>query len=96
MLVVESALQIKLGRLQTRKEISDTLHKNIKLADGRHEDYTENLIKEVLIIYERILNVPSLVNIMVEPEDRDGHNALWNSIGTLVVLASKTVYQEEM
>ena len=31
----------------------------------------------------------------MEQEKRDGHNSLWNNIGKLVVLASKTADQEE-
>ncbi|MFM7986514.1 MAG: hypothetical protein ACKPKO_45095 [Candidatus Fonsibacter sp.] len=35
-----------------KKVISDMLHKNIKLADGRHEDYNENFVKDVLQFVE--------------------------------------------
>ena len=40
--------------MPTRTEISDMFHRNIKLADGRQEDYIENFVKDVMIIYERI------------------------------------------
>ena len=33
--------------------------------------------------------------MIVEQEKRDGQNALWNNIGNLAVLASKTADQEE-
>ena len=46
--VVKTTLQRPLGRLPTRKEISDTFHRNIKLAYGRQEDYSENFVKEVV------------------------------------------------
>ena len=45
-------------------------------------------------MYERILSVPSLAHSIVEQEKRDGHNSLWNKIGKLAVLASKTADQE--
>ena len=48
-----------------------------------------------MTIYERILSVPSLAHIIVEPEHRDGQNSLWNNIGKLVALASRTADQEE-
>ena len=39
--VVKKTLQRTLGRLPTRKEISDKFHRHIKLADVRAEDYIE-------------------------------------------------------
>ena len=39
--------------------------------------------------------MPALAQMIVEQEKRDGQNALWNSIGKLVVLASKTADQED-
>ena len=48
--VVKNALQRTLGRVPTRKEISDMFHRNIKLADGKQEDYRENFVKDVMII----------------------------------------------
>ena len=78
-----------------KKEISEQLHKNIKLATGRQDDYNENFVKDALKFYERIMTVPALAQMIVEQEKRDGQNALWNSIGKLVVLASKTADQEE-
>ena len=40
--------------------------------------------------------MPSLAHITVEQEKRGGPlNSLWNNIGKLVVLASKTADQEE-
>ena len=71
------------------------MHRNIKLAAGRQDDYSENFVKDALIIYERILTVPALAQMIVEQEKRDGQNALWNNIGKLAVLASKTADQEE-
>ena len=65
-LVVKHTLQRTLGRLPTRKEISDKFHRHIKLADGRQEDYSENFAKDVITIHERILSVPSLAHITVE------------------------------
>ena len=61
--------------------------------NGRQEDYSENFVKDVMIIYERILSVPSLAHIIVEQEKRDGQYSLWNNIGKLAVLASKTADQ---
>ena len=74
--VVKNTLPTTLGRLPTRKEISDKLRRNIKLADGRQEDYSENCVKDAVTIYERILTVPSLAHIIVEPEKRDGHSTV--------------------
>ena len=48
-----------------------------------------------MTIYDRILIVPSLAQILVEQEKRDGHNSLRNNIGKLTVLASKTADPEE-
>ena len=93
--VVKNALQTSLGRLLQKKEISEKFHRNMKLAAGRQDDYTENFVKDALIIYERILTVPALAQMIVEQEKRDGQNALWNNIGKLAVLASKTADQEE-
>ena len=76
--------------MPTRKDILDLVHRNINLAACRQEDYSENFVKDVMTIYERILSVPSLAHIIVEPEKRDGQNSLWNNIGKLAVLASKT------
>ena len=78
-----------------KKKISEKIHRNIKLAAGRQDDYSENFVKDALIIYERILTVPALAQMIVEQEKRDGQNALWNNIGKLAVLASKTADQEE-
>jgi len=84
-----------LGRLPTRKEISDKFRKNIKLADGRQEDYSENFVKDAMTIYERILSSPPLAQLILEQEKRDGHASLWNNIRKLAVLATKTADQEE-
>ena len=46
--VVKNALQTTLGRLPTRKEISDKFRRNIKLADGRQEDCSENFVKDAV------------------------------------------------
>ena len=70
-------------------------HGNIKLADGRQEDYSETFVKDVMTICERILSLPSLAHIIVEQEKRDDQNSLWNNIGKLVVLASETADQAE-
>ena len=88
--VVNNTLQRTLGRLPTRKDVSGTINRNIQLTDGRQEDYSEHFDKEVMTIYERILSVPSLAQIIAKQEKRDGHNSLWNNIGKLVVLASRT------
>ena len=47
-------------------EIRDMFNRNIKLADGKQEDYNNNFIKKVMINYDRILSVPSLAHITVE------------------------------
>ena len=47
--VVKNALQTSLGRLPQKKEISEKFHRNIKLAAGRQDDYSENLVKDALI-----------------------------------------------
>ena len=39
--------------------------------------------------------MPQLAFLILEQEKRDGHNALWNNIGKLAVLAAKTSDQEE-
>ena len=70
-------------------------HSSLKLADGRQEDYSENLVKVVMTSCERILRVPSLAHIIVEQEKRDGQNSMWNNVGKLVVLAPNTADQEE-
>ena len=70
-------------------------HRNSKLADGRQEDYIDDFVEDVMTMYVRILSAPSLAHIIVEQEKRDGQNSLWNNIGNLVVLASKTADQEE-
>ena len=70
-------------------------HRNIKLADGSQEDYIDNLVKDAMAMYERILNVPLLAQIIVEPEKRDGQNSLCNNSGKLVVLALTIAGQEE-
>ena len=88
-------LQRSLGRLPEKKEINDQFHRNIRLADASKEDYSVNCAKDALMIYGRILPVPSLAQIIVEQEKRDGHNSLWNNIGKLVVLATKTADQDE-
>jgi hypothetical protein len=93
--VVKNALQTSLGRLPHKKETSEKFHRNIKLAVDRQDDYSEDFVKEALIIYERILTVPALAQMSVEQEKREGHNSLWNNIGKVVVLASKTADQEE-
>ena len=93
--VVKNALQTSLVRFPQKNKISEQIHRNIKLATGRQDDYSANFVKDALIIYERILTVPTLAQMIVEQEKRDGQNALWNSIGKLVVLASKTADQEE-
>ena len=74
--VVKNTLQTTLGRLPTQKEISAKFHRNIKLADGRQEDYSENFVKEASTIYERILTVPSLAQIIAEQEKREDQHAL--------------------
>ena len=66
--VVKNTLQRTLGRLPTRKEISDKFHRHIRLADGRQEDYIENFVRAVVAIYETIFRVPSLAQIIVEPD----------------------------
>ena len=66
--VVNNTLQRTLGRVPTKKEINDMFHRNIKLADGKQEGYNEDFVKDVMIIYARILSVPSLPNIIVEQE----------------------------
>ena len=48
-----------------------------------------------MTIYSRILSVPALAQNIVEQEKRDGQNSLWNNIGKLVVLASKTADQDK-
>ena len=58
--VVKNALQTSLGRLPQKKEISEKFHRNIKLAAGRQDDYSENFVKDALIICERIVTVPAL------------------------------------
>ena len=55
-----------------RKEISDKFHTNIKLAEAKRDDYSENFVTEAMIIYGRILSVPSVAQIIVEQEKRDG------------------------
>ena len=70
-------------------------HRNIKLAYGRQEDNIGNLSKDIIIIYERILSVPSLAHICVDQYNRDGQISLWNNIGKLVAVASNTADQEE-
>ena len=52
--VVKNTLQRTLGRVPTRKEISDMFHRNIKLADGRQEDYIENFVKDFMTSHARI------------------------------------------
>ena len=52
--VVKNTLQRTLGRLPTRQAISDMFYRNIKLADGKQEDYIENFVKDSMTIYERI------------------------------------------
>jgi hypothetical protein len=94
-IVVKNNLQTVLGSLPTRKEISHKFRRNVKLADGRQEDYSENFVKDALTIFERILSVPPLECFILEQEKRDGHNASWNNIGNLAVLAAKTSDQEE-
>jgi hypothetical protein len=64
--VVKNTLQTTLGPLPTRKDISGKSYRNIKLADGRQEDYIEHFVKVVMTIYERVLSVPSLAHITVE------------------------------
>ena len=81
--------------MRTRRDISDRFHGNIKLADGRQEDYIENCLKDAMTIYERISSVPSLAQIIVAQNKRAGHNSLRNIIGQLVALASKTADQVE-
>ena len=94
--VVRNALQTSLGRLPQKKDISEKFHRNIKLAVGRQDDHSEDFVKDALIICERIMTVPALAQMIVEQDKQDGQHALWNSIGKLVVLASKTADQEEM
>ena len=48
-----------------------------------------------MTIYERIVSVPSLAQITVEQEQRDGQTLLWSNIGKLVVLASKNADPED-
>ena len=72
MVVVKNSLQTTLGRLPHRKEISDKFHTNIKLAEAKRDDYSENFVTEAMIIYGRILSVPSVAQIIVEQEKRDG------------------------
>ena len=91
--VVKNTLQTTLRRSPTRQEIRDKFHSNVKLADGRQEGYSENFAKDAMTMYERILSVPSLANIIVEQEKRDGQNSLWNNIGRTAVLASNTADQ---
>ena len=45
--VVKHTLQRTLGRLPTRKEISDTFHRH-KLTYGRQEDCSENFVKDAM------------------------------------------------
>ena len=44
--VVKNTLQRTLGRVPTKKEMSDMFHRNIKLADGRQEGCSENCVKD--------------------------------------------------
>jgi hypothetical protein len=92
---VKVSLQRELGRLPTKKEISDKFRVNGKMTDGKQDDYSENFVKDSLIIYEKILSSPVLLQIIVIQEKRDGQNALWNHMGKLSVLASKAVDQDE-
>ena len=48
--VAKNTLQTTLGRLPTRNEIGDKFQWNIKLADGRQEDYSENCVKDAMTI----------------------------------------------
>ena len=92
---VKARLQRELGRLPTKKEISDKFRLNGKMTDGKQDDYSENFVKDALIIYEKILSSPALLQIIVMQEKRDGQNALWNHMGKLSVLAAKAVDQDE-
>ena len=76
--VVKNTLQTTFGRLPTRKEISDKFHRNIKLADGRQEDYSENFVKDATTIYARIWTVPHWPR------------SLWNKSGTATTLCGTT------
>ena len=87
--VVKNTLQRTLDRVPTSKDISEMLHRNIKLTDGMQDDYIENFVQDVMTIHERLLSAPSLAHIIVEQENRDGQNSLWNNIGKLAVLDQK-------
>ena len=84
-----------LGRMPTRKEISDHFRRNVKLVDRKQDDYSENFVKDALTIYERILCFPPLADIITVQEKRDGAKALWNHTGKLAVLATKATDQAE-
>jgi hypothetical protein len=92
---VKNSLQKDLGRLPTKREVSDKFRNNAKLAAGRQEDFSENFVKDALNVYEKILCVPKLAAIIAEQEKRDGQKALWNHMGKLSVLATKTQDQDE-
>ena len=65
-----------MGRVPTKKYISDMFHIKLKLAYDKQEDYMENFVKDVATIYDMILSVLSLAHIIVEQEKRDGQNSL--------------------
>ena len=46
--VVKNTVQKTAGRVPTRKDISNTFHRNVKLADGKQDDYSENFVYEII------------------------------------------------
>ena len=92
---IKNGLQKDLGRQPTRKEISDKFRHNVKMAPGRKDDYSETFVREALNIYDKVLCCPPLAQVLLDQEMRDGQNALWNHMGKLSVLATKTVDPEE-
>ena len=92
---IRKGLQKDLGRQPTRKEISDKFRHNVKMAPGRKDDYSETFVREALNIYDKVLCCPPLAQVLMDQEMRDGQNALWNHMGKLSVLATKTVDLEE-
>ena len=92
---VKNSLQKDLGRQPSKKEISDKFRQNAKMAAGNKDDFSENFVKDALNVYDKVLCIPALSQILVDQEKRDGQHALWNHMGKLSVLALKTVDYEE-
>ena len=92
---IKNGSQKDLGRQPTRKEISDKFRHNVKMAPGRKDDFSEAFVREALNIYDKVLCCPPLAQVLMDQEMRDGQNALWNHMGKLSVLATKTVDLEE-